>query len=284
MVPRLVDSSWLAERLGDPAVVAVEVDSDAGTYYQGHIPGAVFLDRLDELQEPYRRAFVGRAGFQALMSRKGIGPDHHVVLYGDAANCWAANAYWLFRYYGHARLSLLDGGRDIWRTVGRALTDDEVSRAATRYRSGGAHREIRASRDDVLHRLTERLAGTAVLDRRSPQEFAGFPGDVLDLPLERHRVNGHIPGATNLPASSLLDPAGRLLPLEDLREIFAEHVEPGQEVIVHCRVGERSGLVWFALRELLQHPAPVRLYDGGWAEYGSLVDVPVSRGAPAAGT
>jgi thiosulfate/3-mercaptopyruvate sulfurtransferase len=100
----------------------------------------------------------------------------------------------------------------------------------------------------------------------------------LDLGVEHHRVGGHVPGALNLPSGQLLREDGRFRPRDELRALFAERgVTEHSDVVVYCRVAERSSLLWFALHELLGHPR-VRHYDGGWAEYGSLIDVPVSRG------
>ncbi len=138
---------------------------------------------------------------------------------------------------------------------------------------------IRATRDDVLTRFVGAPQGRVLLDCRSPEEFAGTPEHRLDLPLERHRVPGHVPGACNLPSTRLFAADGTLRPLPELRRLFAERgVEIGgaQEVALYCRVAERSSLLWFVLHELLEHPL-VRNYDGGWAEYGSLIHVPVER-------
>jgi thiosulfate/3-mercaptopyruvate sulfurtransferase len=92
----LVDADWVADHLDDPAVVLVEVDEDTAAYERGHIAGAVRVDWRDDLQDPVRRDFVSRAQFEALMSERGIGNDHTVVLYGGNNNWFAAYAYWYF--------------------------------------------------------------------------------------------------------------------------------------------------------------------------------------------
>jgi thiosulfate/3-mercaptopyruvate sulfurtransferase len=278
-VPPLVSDEWLAEHYKDPDVVVLEVDEEPGVYYGGHIPGAHKLDWVDDLHHPLQRSFIEGEAFGQLMDRLGVGNDCHVVLCGDANNFFAASAYWLLRYNGHARVSLLDGGRRWWVRQGRELVDDEPTvQRRPRYVVEGRNPEFRATRDQVLERYLGAPDGTILLDCRTPGEYDGSGVDTTDLPVERHRAVGHIPGAVNLSTTLLVDEStGRLQPLEQLRRLYADRgVREDSDVTVYCRVAERSALLWFVLHELLEHPH-VRNYDGGWAEYGSLMDVPVER-------
>jgi thiosulfate/3-mercaptopyruvate sulfurtransferase len=277
-VPPLVSDEWLEEHRGD--VVLLEVDEEPSVYYAGHIRDAYPLDWLDDLHHPVQRSFLDGEAFGRLMRRIGVSNDSHVVLYGDAANYFAASAYWLFRYHGHERVSLLDGGRRWWLMRGRDMTEDVPARPEDKppYMLRTMNHEFRATRDDMLSRYVGAPPGTLVLDCRSVEEYDGKVTDMVDLPIERHRVTGHVPGAVNLSASELVDPGtGRLLPIDRLRRLYADRgVREGVDVALYCRVAERSALLWFVLHELLRHP-DVRNYDGGWAEYGSLMDVPIER-------
>jgi thiosulfate/3-mercaptopyruvate sulfurtransferase len=264
---------------GPDDVVAAEVAADPQGYYSGHLPGAVLLDWFDDVHDPDRRGVVGQARFERLLSERGIGRDTHVVLYDDNLNKHAAYAHWLFRYYRHARISMLDGGRSAWVASGEPLVLEEPGRPPTTYSSPGPDPALRLTRDDLLATFVHAPEGTVLVDGRAPHVYRGRPGsNADDLPLLGLRLAGHIPGAVNLQAERLLDPAdGRFLPVERLQEVFADlGVRPQSEVAVYCAGGEQSSLLWFALAELLGHPA-VRHYDGGWAEYGGLVDVPVER-------
>ena len=279
-VPPLVSTDWLAVNLGRPDLVVVEVDEEAARYWAGHVPGAHNLDWLDDLHGPLGRTFVNADDFTKVMNRTGVANDSHVVLYGDSTNAFAASAFWLFRSYGHSRLSLLDGGRRLWLLEGRQLDDAAPApvRLPPPYRVADANTELRVTRDELLERFVGAPRGTAVIDCRSVQEYAGRVVEQVDLPLEHQHSLGHIPGAVSLTSSQLVDPlTDRLKPATHLRRLFAEHgVHDDLEVVVYCSVAERSALTWFALHELLGHPR-VRNYDGGWAEYGSLMDVPVAR-------
>src|SRR3978361_1208686 len=142
----LVTADWAEENLDAPGVVFVEVDEDTTAYDGGHIPGAVKIDWKTELQDQVRRDFVDKAGFEKLLSAKGISNDDTVVLYGGNNNWFAAYAYWYFKLYGHTDVKLIDGGRKKWELDGRALTKDEVSGAATQYKAQDPDLSIRAFR------------------------------------------------------------------------------------------------------------------------------------------
>src|SRR2546429_8183471 len=146
----LVDAEWVEAHLSDPGVVLVEVDEDTSAYDKGHIRNAIKLDWKKDLQDPVRRDFVDKAGFEKLLSERGIGNDDTVVLYGGNNNWFAAYAYWYFRLYGHRDVRLLDGGRKKWEPDSRTLVKDPVSRPATSYTAQDQDSSIRAYRDEVV--------------------------------------------------------------------------------------------------------------------------------------
>ena len=147
----LVDADWVEAHLDDPTVVLVEVDEDISAYDTNHIRGAVRIDWRDDLQDPVRRDFVNQQQFEALLSRKGIGNDDTVVLYGGNNNWFASYAYWYFKLYGHRDVKLLDGGRKKWELDGRELVDD--GRRAARH---DVHRPAAGHLDPRLPRRRRR--------------------------------------------------------------------------------------------------------------------------------
>ncbi|MGO4255975.1 sulfurtransferase [Marmoricola sp. RAF53] len=270
----LVTPDWVEANLDAPGVVLVEVDEDADAYGRGHIAGAVGLDWRADLQHPVRRDFVDRAGFERLLSERGIANDDTVVLYGGNNNWFAAYAYWYFKIYGHADVRLLDGGRKRWELEGRALAADEVTRPVTSYVAQDADPALRAYRDDVVRGI----GSVGILDVRSPAEFSGEILAPAAFPQEQPYVPGHVPTAANVPWSQAATDDGSFRGDDELRALYTAagvDLDAG-ETIVYCRIGERSAHTWFVLHELLG-VQNVRNYDGSWVEYGSLVGVPVER-------
>jgi len=271
----LVSADWAQEHLGDAGLVFVEVDEDTSAYDKGHLEGAVKLDWKTDLQDPLRRDFVDKEQFEALLSAKGISNDDAVVLYGGNNNWFAAYAYWYFKLYGHDAVKLVDGGRKKWELDSRPLSDAEVTRPATQYTAKEPDTSIRAFRDEVVAAIDSKN----LVDVRSPDEFAGKLVAPAHLPQEGAQRPGHIPSAVNVPWSKAANEDGTFKSDEELAALYADAgLDDGKATIAYCRIGERSSHTWFVLHELLGH-ADVKNYDGSWTEYGSLVGVPIAKGA-----
>jgi thiosulfate/3-mercaptopyruvate sulfurtransferase len=271
----LVSADWAQEHIGAPGIVFVEVDEDTSAYDKGHIEGAVKLDWKTDLQDPLRRDFVSREQFEQLLSERGISNDDTVVLYGGNNNWFAAYAYWYFKLYGHSDVKLIDGGRKKWELDSRPLSSEPFSRPATQYRAKDQDKDIRAFRDEVVDAIGQKN----LVDVRSPDEFTGKLVAPAHLPQEGAQRPGHIPTAVNVPWSKAANEDGTFKSDEELAKLYAEAgLDTGKDTIAYCRIGERSSHTWFVLRELLGHQN-VKNYDGSWTEYGSLVGVPIEKGA-----
>jgi thiosulfate/3-mercaptopyruvate sulfurtransferase len=270
----LVDADWVQANLDNPNVVIVEVDEDASAYDKNHIRGAVKLDWRADLQDPVRRDFVNKSGFETLLSERGISNGDTVVLYGGNNNWFAAYAYWYFKLYGHDPVKLLDGGRRKWELDSRELVTEVPQLARTEYRAGDPDRAIRAFRDEVL----DSIGTDNLIDVRSPDEYAGRLLAPPHLPQEQSQRPGHVPTAINVPWSKAANDDGTFRSDDELRALYsAAGVDFDRNTIAYCRIGERSSHTWFVLHELLGQPN-VRNYDGSWTEYGSLVGVPIALG------
>jgi thiosulfate/3-mercaptopyruvate sulfurtransferase len=271
----LVDADWVQGHLNDPGLVLVEVDEDTAAYDKGHIKGAVKIDWKKDLQDPVRRDFVDRAGFERLLSERGIGNDDTVILYGGNNNWFAAYAYWYFKLYGHHNVKLLDGGRKKWELDSREMITDVPSRPASSYHATEQDRSIRAFRDDVVAAIGD----LNLVDVRSPDEFAGRLLAPAHLPQEQAQRGGHVPTAKNVPWSKAAEEDGTFKSDDALRALYGNEagLDFSKDTIAYCRIGERSAHTWFVLHELLGQPN-VRNYDGSWTEYGSLAGVPIELG------
>ncbi len=273
----LVSTDWVAEHQHDENVRLIESNEDPLLYSAGHIPGAVEIDWTRDLNDPLRRDYLDRSGFESLARRIGITPDTTLVFYGDKNNWWATYAAWVFHLFGHTNVKIIDGGRIKWLNEGRELTKDVPTYAPTEYLA--ADRDdatFRAYRDDVLKHLSK--AGK-LIDVRSPQEFDGTRLHMEAYPNEGALRGGHIPGAKNVPWAKAVNPeTGEFLPAPALKELYETQsgLNPSDDVVVYCRIGERSSHTWFVLKYLLGYPQ-VRNYDGSWTEWGNTVGVPIER-------
>jgi thiosulfate/3-mercaptopyruvate sulfurtransferase len=278
----LVSTDWVAEHLNDPQVRIVESDEDVLLYEIGHILGAVKIDWHADEQDPVRRDFIDKVGFERLMSSRGIANDTTVVFYGDKNNWYACYTFWLFKLYGHRDCRVMNGGRAMWQAEGREFVRDVPSYPRTTYTAQPQDLTIRAFRDEVLHGYVETANGTALVDVRSPAEYKGELLAMVGYEQEGAQRAGHIAGARNIPWAKAVHEDGTFRSAEELRALYSgEGITLDKRIVAYCRIGERSSHTWFVLTRLLGY-ANVKNYDGSWTEWGSLVGVPIENDALAA--
>ncbi len=256
-IPLLVDSKWVQAH-PDARLVDLRWTPKGPParqrYDEGHIPGAVFVDLDQDLSQhggEGRHPFPPAERFAQVLSRLGIGPQTHVVVYDDGPSSTAARMWFMLRAFGHERASVLDGGLRAWTEAGLPLSKDEprISPAPVRPLKLDGSRV--ASRADVASRRS------VVLDARAPERYRGEVE-----PLDRKA--GHIPGTRNAPFSANLTPAQRFRPAQELRQLYEGY---GPDVIVSCGSGVTA--CHLALAMELAGLRPPRLYVGsfsGWIE------------------
>jgi thiosulfate/3-mercaptopyruvate sulfurtransferase len=272
----LVSTAWVAQYLKDPNVRIVESNEDPLLYASGHIPGAVQIDWVADLNDQVRRDYLSKENFEALMARNGISNDTFVVFYGDKFNWWACYAFWVFQLFGHTKAAVMNGGRAKWIEEGRELTRDVSTYPSTQYTAEArTDYKVRAFRDQVLAHVQ---GNGPLIDVRSPGEYKGELLHMPDYPQEGALRGGHIPGAKNIPWSKAANQDGLFKSVEELQTLYRQEngYEPNQDIITYCRIGERSAHTWFVLTYLLGYPN-VRNYDGSWTEWGNSVGVPIEK-------
>jgi thiosulfate/3-mercaptopyruvate sulfurtransferase len=281
MQTQLVSTEWLAARIGDPSVRVVDVrwsllerDKGRKAYEAGHVPGAVFLDLDRDLASPRgegpgRHPLPRPEAFAGTMSRAGVGRDTHVVAYDFGDGSTAARVWWLLRYFGHERVSLLDGGFARWAAEGRALETDAPSYAATTFLAV-PHPEMLVDAAAV-----ERMRGdpdTLLIDSRMAERYEGKVEPI-------DPVAGHIPGARSRPYPTNLRAADdpRFLDPIALREQFARlGADRARRVVAYCGSGVNACQNLFALG--LAGFDDGLLYEGSWSDWCSMPDRPVGKG------
>lgn len=273
---RLVSASWLSARLGSPGLKVVESNEDSILYDIGHLPGAVRIDWDRDLNDPVTRDFIDGKAFADLMNRKGIHRDDTVVIYGDKSNWWAAFTLWVFELFGHADVRLLNGGRDAWMSEERDTSYAVPAYPPTNYpvveRVDEGHRAFVA---EVLESLRGG-AGTKLVDVRTAEEYRGRDDEGNPVAGEGVLRGGHIPGAIHIEWEQAVLPNGNFRSRKEIEEVYS-HLNPAEDTVVYCRVGDRAAHTWFVLKYLLGFEN-VRNYDGSWSEWGNMVRMPIVQG------
>lgn len=278
-VPTVVTATELEAHLKEGTTVLLDAsyylpasNRDArAEYAREHIPGAVYfdIDTLSDAGTSLPHMLLPPDQFAAAMERLGVGDDDHVVVYDTSGtNFSAARAWWMFRIYGHDKVSVLDGGLAAWKRGGLPVESGEVTRAPARF-TPRYRAELVRTLDDVRRAVD---AGTAqVVDARSAGRFAGTE------PEPRPGLRGgHVPGSRNTPYGSFTGPDGLLLNRAGLEARFREAgVDLSRPVIASCGSGVTACTILLAL-DLLGHKDHA-LYDGSWTEWGGRTDTPVDK-------
>ncbi|MDE1769982.1 MAG: sulfurtransferase [Thaumarchaeota archaeon] len=273
--PVLVDTETVANNLKSLKIVEVDYDPE-NAYRQGHLQGASLIWWKRDINDPITRDIISKSQFEDLLSRNGITAQSEVVLYGDFNNWFAAFVFWIFKYYGHEKVKIMNGGRKKWEIENRSYTKDEPQIPRTDYVAQPPNEGLRAYLFDVRRALEK--TDTVLVDVRSPKEFSGEVTAPAEYPMEHAQRGGHIPNANNIPwASAVNDTDGTFKSVEELKKIYeTKGVTPDKDVICYCRIGERSSHTWFVLKYLLGYPQ-VRNYDGSWTEWGNMIGNPIEK-------
>lgn len=280
----LVETEWLADRLADPTLRILDasyfvpggVEPARKQYRDGHILGATFFD-INDVAEPggsKEHTFPSAEVFANKVSGLGIGNDHHIVVYDHlGGTCAAARVWYMFRAFGHDRVSVLNGGRTKWTAENRAMSQDIPNLPPADFKVSAAPRlwskaDMRANIDAKTYQ---------VLDARGLGRFQGTEPE----PRPGLR-SGHIPGSLNLPFLQLIDADAKTWKSpEEIRERFAAvGVDLSKPLATTC--GSGVSACTLALGAYLIGKSDITIYDGSWIDWGSDADVPVETG-PAAG-
>lgn len=278
MTSPMVDTAWLAEHLDDPDVRIIEVESDPDgkAYDEGHIPGAIRWFWKDLCWHDTDRQFVTPDELAKRLGAAGIGDRTTLVLYGDPVQ-YGNYAFWALKMAGHPDLRLLDGARRKWLADGREFTTDVPAYEPVGYAPGTPDQSMRLGREAVRERLDD--PGRFLLDVRTPEEYSGervMEYGKFDHGAER---GGRIPGAKHLFFKELLNDDDTYKSADELSAKLREAgADPDgvDEIVVYCRLSHRATLAWTAMALILGWEN-VKIYDGSWTEWGSIVGFPVEK-------
>ena len=273
----LVSTEWLVSNINNDDIFVIEVNAKLSESNE-HIPSALVWDLHQTFENSITLDVINDIQFKNLMEKNGISNDSTIILYGDGDNRSATYAFWVFKYYRHNSVKILDGSIKKWKNDGN-ITDFENDTSGrqkiqtkSNYEVKNPDLTIRITKDQIL----KNIENFSIIDVRTFDEFLG-KSDGISTAIEGDSIRrrGRIPGAKHLEWTQLLNDDGTFKSIDKISEIVRQkNIVDSEEIITYCRLGVRASYVWFALKYLLGF-SEVKNYDGSWTEWGNSVGVPI---------
>jgi len=275
----LVSTEWLAAHMNAPDVRIVDAtwflpsDERKGRdiYDEAHIPGAVFFDIDDICDEvsDLPHMLPSPEKFSSRVRKLGLGDGNRIVVYDANMGMASCRVWWMFRYFGHEDVAVLDGGLLKWEAEDRPTEDLPPVPRERHFTARQNHFLAR----DIEHMLANcDSAKEQVVDARSPGRFNGTE----DEPRPGQR-KGHIPGSVNIPFPKLMDPKRdwAFRPADEMQTVVDDAgLDLKAPVVTSCGSGVTASVLAFGFY-LLGHKE-VAVYDGSWTEWGGRPDTPIT--------
>ncbi|RJR15252.1 MAG: sulfurtransferase [Nitrospiraceae bacterium] len=260
----VVETQWLADNLNNVKIVFVDNwPSAKESYEKKHVPGSVYMG-IGALMGTISPNPPDKAQFEGMMNRLGINNNDHVVLYGiDGESVFTLGAYWLMEYFGHKKVSYLNGGLAKWNKENRASESGMKVAEAGKYKVGATDESIRIVADDVLKNLNK--PNFVLVDARGTGEYKG------EVNNDKNKRVGHIPGALDLDYyKTNFNADGTLKSVADLKAAYeSKGVTKDKEVVSYCQGGIKAANAYFVLSHILGYKN-VKVYVGSWGEWSGL--------------
>ena len=238
-------------------------------YSKEHIPTALQIARADYNAPPPAiiHTLPSKQQFEAALSRMGITPKDHLVLYDNNRGMDAARLWWLLAVFGHTNVSLLDGGITGWKSEGYQVATGVEQISPSHYMAQPENKKLIGTVEDCL----TPHGNTVLVDTRSNDEFKGI------TVLKGSGSGGHIPGAINLDWLDLIDKSTKKsIPINEIKKMFAaKGITPNSALVIYCQSGVRAAYVAFIASQVLHYPS-VKVYDGSWHEWSNISSLPVA--------
>ena len=277
---QLIEIEWLKENLNDLQTKIVDGTLHMPTsnldafevFKRKHIPNAIFID-LEEISDPNSdlpHMMPNNNYFSKKISSLGINNNNHLVIYDMYGMFSAARIWFMFKAFGHKKVSILNGGFPAWINSGGKISDKINKLKPTTYKAD-LNKSLIANYREVFDSLSNNKY--QIIDARSPDRFSG----TSEEPQPGIKF-GHIPKSKNLYFNDLIDPdTKKFIKKEEIGNLIKKSgIDIKKDIICSCGSGVTACILKFGL-ELLNENKNIKIYDGSWSEWGTKNDSPCEK-------
>ena len=232
-------------------------------YKKKHIPNAIFFD-INKIADPNNslpHMIPSKDLFSKMMQNIGLNNDDEIIIYDNSPFLSSARAWFLFRYFGHDKVSIMQGGIKNWKNYGGNISQGNVILEKGNYIASAERKELVVNLNEMI--LASQNKKNVILDARSKKRFLGEA-----LEPRPNLPSGHIPNSKSLPSSDLINKEGYLKSKDEINQIFSNiNVNTNDKIIATCGSGVSACVISIALFCLGKTDTPI--YDGSWTEWAS---------------
>ncbi|MDA1191477.1 MAG: sulfurtransferase [Candidatus Poribacteria bacterium] len=268
---KIVSTDWLMEHLDDEGLRIIDIRDLITSYWEGHIPGAVYLNaealRLSEDGTPVM--LIPPQMLADKLGRMGITRGTSVVVYTETGDYKAPFLVWALDYIGHPSSAVMEGGFGKWQGEGLPVTQDYPDAKPVMYPLPKMVRvDVRATLGQAKTLIAS--GGAAMVDVRATVLYTGERGF--------WKRNGHIPGFKGHFWGDDLTPEGVWKSRDDPQKAYAETGTTGDKpILVMCGQGLMSAHAYFTMKYLLGFENVLN-FDGGFHQWVMDDALPVATG------
>jgi len=256
---QLADFRWLDEHPSDSGVRVID-SRPVVKYLSGHIPGAVNLP-LAKLFDRKTLRLKPQGELEQIFGEAGLSEDAAIAVYDSYDGQNAAMLSWVLDYLGARNVRILSSYFETWASGNREVFYKTVKPEPRKFVSNH-DRAIRIRLEELWMKKNAKL-----VDFRNLEEFQGR--------VTKEARPGHIPGAVNLPWTSLLGSKSEFLrPKQELEQIaLGIGLLRSDSIVAYCSFGPRAAIGYVALQQLGFKDLAV--YDGSFHEWAENPRLPV---------
>jgi len=273
----IVSTNWLYKNINNKNLVIldcswhmpIEKRNGGKEFKKMHIKNAYFfdIDKISDLKTNLPHMLPNKRKFEEKVRRFGVNQNSLIIVYDIKGIFSSPRVWWMFKYFGHKNVFVLNGGLKKWLKEKKPITDKKTFLKKGNFQSKVTN-EWLINKKEVLETIHKKNSLT--FDARQKNRFNG----TIKEPRKGVR-SGHIPKSKNIFWGELVNSEGMIVSKKKISYLFEKFQIKNKKVITSCGTGITACILSLSLLHGLNIQSSV--YDGSWTEWGQNKKLPISK-------